>query len=273
MSLSQISYASTSEILSSKLKFPSFLRTVPSDRYQTLAMAQFVKEQGWDILGIIGSNDEYGKYGSETLSDLLNQMGACIAFKEILPADFTQNEDKNRKKLDEIFMKINTNPTDAIVIFTKHSNVRKVLEEAIKQGVHRTWLASDSWSTSTEISGLKNIERIGRVFGFISKRNAVPGFKKYICQLITQERNSTGGSFLVNYMSQHPLTCESNDLEHQSSQIDNDFDLDESYSIYLAVNVIAHALHNLLKCSNTTCKENTSFPAWEVSQCVSCLRT
>lgn len=221
-------------------------------------------------MGIIGSDDEYGRYGSETLCDLFNQMEACIAFKEILPAGFTQNETLTRRSLNETFKKINANPTDAIVIFTKHSNVRRVLEEAIKLRVNRTWLASDAWSTSTEISRLKNIERIGRVFGFISKRHAVPGFKEYIHKLIKQQ-NSIGGSFLVDYMSQHPPTCpflcENNTFGHNCAQhcLNKDFDFDESYSIYLAVKVIAHALHRLLKC-NTTCKGSTAFPAWEVSQ-------
>ncbi|XP_048084318.1 G-protein coupled receptor family C group 6 member A-like [Alosa alosa] len=161
--VAQISYASTSELLSSKLKFPSFLRTVPSDKQQTKAMAEFVREQKWDIVGVIGSDDEYGKYGSETLIDLFTQIKACIAFKEVLPAEFTQNETLTRIELDKIFKKIQTHPTEAIVIFTKTRNVKAILEEAVKRRVHRTWLASDSWSISIEISGLNNITQIGRV--------------------------------------------------------------------------------------------------------------
>ena len=280
---SQISYGSTSELLSSKLKFPTFLRTVSSDKHQTMAMFQLVKEKKWDIVGVIGSNDEYGKYGSETLIDLLNGKGTCIAFKEILPDYFTQDERRTRIKLDEIFMKMNANPTEAIVIFTKQRNVKAILEEAIKRGVRRTWIASDSWSTSTEISGLNNIESIGRVIGFTSKRHEIPGFKDYIYQLISQERQNTSGSFLLNYMSQN-ATCPhalEEDYIGNSSLCDdsgqkclllhclkNYIDHDESYSIYLAVNVIAHALKSLLECSHDRCKRNTTFTAREVSQCI-----
>ncbi|XP_041928491.1 G-protein coupled receptor family C group 6 member A-like isoform X2 [Alosa sapidissima] len=282
--MAQISYASTSELLSSKLKFPSFLRTVPSDKQQTKAMAEFVREQRWDIVGVIGSDDEYGKYGSETLIDLFTQIKACIAFKEVLPAEFTQNESLTRIQLDKIFKKIQTHPTEAIVIFTKTRNVKAILEEAVKRRVHRTWLASDSWSISTEISGLKNITQIGRVIGFINKRNVIPDFKKYVHQLVSQKRKSTGDSFLLNYLSRYPMCshaleeddrdspslCESSDSGQKCLQLHclrNSIDHDESYSVYLAVNVIAHALNSLLECNNRDgCKGNTPFPAWELLQ-------
>ncbi|XP_062378372.1 G-protein coupled receptor family C group 6 member A-like [Sardina pilchardus] len=275
--VAQISYASTSELLSSKTKFPSFLRTVPSDEHQTNAMALFVKDQKWDIVGVIGSDDEYGRYGSETLISLFNRNGVCIAFKEILPAEFVQNETITRTELKKIFMKIETNPTEAIVIFTKTKNVKVILQEAINRRVHRTWLASDSWSTSTEICGLNNIAQIGRVIGFISKRNQIPDFKKYVRQLVSPERNSGGDrSFLLNYLSRYPLCSHgqgdssSSCVASQSGQkclqlrcLEDFIDHDDSYSVYLAVNVIAHALNSLLQC-HTGCKGSTSFPAREL---------
>ncbi|KAL2098721.1 hypothetical protein ACEWY4_005201 [Coilia grayii] len=279
--VAQISYFSTSELLSSKLKFPSFLRTVPSDKHQTMAMAKFVNKQQWDIVGVIGSDDEYGKYGSETLLDHFNLMGTCIAFKEILPADFTENGALRREKLDEIFKKMKDNPTDAVVVFTKESNVRAILEEALKRGVRRTWIASDSWSTMTDICKQDNVKNIGKVIGFISQRKEIPGFKEYVRQLISQEKNKEG-SFLLNYISQNPLCPHALAEDHSGSCalydngseqkclhwqcLENYIDEKYLYSIYLAVNVIGHALNSYLKCDHDRCRQNTTFPAWELLQ-------
>nr|XP_025858083.1 G-protein coupled receptor family C group 6 member A isoform X3 [Vulpes vulpes] len=82
----QVSYESTAEILSDKIRFPSFLRTVPSDFYQTKAMAHLIQKSGWNWIGIIATDDDYGRLAVNTFAVQTAANNVCIAFKEVLPA-------------------------------------------------------------------------------------------------------------------------------------------------------------------------------------------
>ncbi|XP_008565975.1 PREDICTED: G-protein coupled receptor family C group 6 member A isoform X3 [Galeopterus variegatus] len=82
----QVSYESTAEILSDKIRFPSFLRTVPSDFYQTKAMANLIQKSEWNWIGIITTDDDYGRLALDTFAIQAAANNVCIAFKEVLPA-------------------------------------------------------------------------------------------------------------------------------------------------------------------------------------------
>ncbi|XP_021061259.1 G-protein coupled receptor family C group 6 member A isoform X3 [Mus pahari] len=87
----QVSYESTAEILSDKIRFPSFLRTVPSDFYQTKAMAHLIRQSGWNWVGAITTDDDYGRLALNTFAIQAAENNVCIAFKEVLPAFLADN--------------------------------------------------------------------------------------------------------------------------------------------------------------------------------------
>ncbi|XP_047716370.1 G-protein coupled receptor family C group 6 member A isoform X3 [Prionailurus viverrinus] len=87
----QVSYESTAEILSDKIRFPSFLRTVPSDFYQTKAMAHLIEKSGWNWIGIIATDDDYGRMALNTFAVQTTANNVCTAFKEVLPAFLSDN--------------------------------------------------------------------------------------------------------------------------------------------------------------------------------------
>ena len=269
----QISYGSTSQLLSRKLKFPTFLRTIPSDEYQTKAIAELVKQFNWKTVAIVGSDDEYGKYGTDNLVRIFTEMDICIEFADILPGCFNKNTTQAHEWLDELVSRINTSSAEAIILFTKESNVALIMKAAIKYNFNRTWIAGDTWSTSLKLSAWPNIEKAGEVFGFISKRNEVPGFKDYVISMF----NVTTNAFIQHYLTQHPLCSNQSEEKRESScSLTNNgqcldpsclatyIDQDMSYNTYLAVQVIAEGLRRLLKCDHHQCERSTNFTALEV---------
>ncbi|XP_059209539.1 G-protein coupled receptor family C group 6 member A-like [Centropristis striata] len=273
-SVAQISYASTSEQLSRKLKFPTFLRTIPSDEYQTKAMAELVKKFNWKTVAIIGSDDEYGKYGSDKLVTFISEIkDICIEFVDILPGYFSRNISQSYDRLNELLVNINKSSAEAIIVFTKETNVAFLMEAATKYRLNRTWIASDSWSTSSKVSALPGIEMAGEVFGFISKRKVVPGFEDYVMSMF----NGTSNAILQHYLTQYPLCSNHSEEDRETNcPLPNSFqclnprslakciDQDESYNIYLAVQVIVEGLRRLLKCDNHRCERTNKFTALEL---------
>ena len=56
----QISFFSTSPELSNKDRYKYFSRTIPSDEYQTLAMAKIVEQLQWKYISIVYEDSNYG---------------------------------------------------------------------------------------------------------------------------------------------------------------------------------------------------------------------
>ena len=56
----QISFFSTSSELSNKVRFKYFSRTIPSDEFQTLAMAKIVEQLEWKYISIVYEDSNYG---------------------------------------------------------------------------------------------------------------------------------------------------------------------------------------------------------------------
>lgn len=269
--LSQIGFAATSELLSRKLKFPTFLRTISSDKYQTKAIAELVNKFNWKTVAIVGSDDEYGKYGSDSLEDIFDSKDICNEFTDILPGSFSQKKSPNHTRLAGLVSKINKSSAEAIILFTSHANVHAIMNEAIKYKLNRTWIASDTWSTSTKISALPNIEMAGQVFGFVSKRTEVPGFKDYVISMFHGTTNGILEYYLTHFSKKSGENSEKNCPPTNSQQLCLDarslasyIDQDESYNIYLAVQVIVEGLKGLLKCDNHQCKRSAKFTALEV---------
>lgn len=270
----QISYSSTSEQLSRKLKFPTFLRTISSDEHQTLAIAGLVRQFNWKTVGIVGSDDAYGKYGSDKIVSILSEkQDVCIEFIDILPDYFSHNTSQAHSRLDRLVRSISRSSAEAVIIFTKDRNADIIMKEAIKHNLNRTWIASDAWSISSSVSELPGIERAGEVFGIISKKNKVAGFKEHVMSNFSGTTNTLLKHYLTIY---RPCADETGKKKGGDCSLANSQRclelsclakyIDEyiAYNVFLAVQVIVKGLIRLLKCDSHRCKHSGNFTALEV---------
>ncbi|KAJ8377750.1 hypothetical protein AAFF_G00254230 [Aldrovandia affinis] len=81
----QISSTSSASILSDKTRFPSFLRPIPSDEHQTQALAKLMSRLGWDWIGVVSGDDDYGKAALQGFLLDAEHAGVCVAFQEVVP--------------------------------------------------------------------------------------------------------------------------------------------------------------------------------------------
>ncbi|KAG9493397.1 hypothetical protein GDO78_001354, partial [Eleutherodactylus coqui] len=280
----QISHSSSAEILSDKFRFPAFLRTIPNDSYQTRAMAELINFSGWNWIGLIVMDDDYGRSALESFGIQADKINVCIAFKEIIPAHLSDSTIQTR--IDETIDKIlSETRVNVIVVFMKPSLLLKLFKKVMEKKIQKTWIASDCWSVANGISSIPDIQKIGQVIGFTFKSGDTTSFQEYIKNLNQQKFEMN--RFLDQYtvlLSDCPelkynelygcVTNYSKEAMFNSTMVKTkslrvDF-LSATvqpglvYSTQLAVTAIAHAIRKL--CLNRNCKNPNAFAPWELLQ-------
>ncbi|XP_073403140.1 extracellular calcium-sensing receptor-like [Dendrobates tinctorius] len=171
----QISYFSTSFVLSDKTQFPSFFRTVPSDTFQSHGLAQLVAFFGWTWVGLMAEDTDYGLEGIKATKKEILRSGACVAFTEYI---VTSRPDRNAPHLSKVIAESNAT---AVVVFSSGSNLLPVVEEFLRCNITgKIWIASESWSTSALVSKEKYWAILQGTIGFALHSGQIPGFKEFL---------------------------------------------------------------------------------------------
>nr|XP_025858081.1 G-protein coupled receptor family C group 6 member A isoform X1 [Vulpes vulpes] len=281
----QVSYESTAEILSDKIRFPSFLRTVPSDFYQTKAMAHLIQKSGWNWIGIIATDDDYGRLAVNTFAVQTAANNVCIAFKEVLPAFLSDDtiEIRINETLEKIIAEAQVN---VIVVFLRQFHVFNLFTKAIERNINKIWIASDNWSMATKITTIPNVKRIGKVVGFTFRRGNMSSFHSFLQNLHMFPRDNNKPlneyamllsacahvkdsdlSQCISSRSQGTLAYTANKDIERNFSLRNDFLWDYTepgpvHSIQLAVLALGYAIRDL--CQARDCQNPNAFQPWEL---------
>ncbi|XP_031203287.1 G-protein coupled receptor family C group 6 member A isoform X2 [Mastomys coucha] len=286
----QVSYESTAEILSDKVRFPSFLRTVPSDFYQTKAMAHLIRQSGWNWVGAITTDDDYGRLALNTFAIQAAANKVCIAFKEVLPAFLSDSTIEGR--INQILERIITEAqVNVIVVFLRKFHVFNLFTKAIERKISKIWIASDNWSTATKIITIPNVKKLGKVVGFTFRRGNMSSFHSFLQTLHMRPTDNNKPlhefamlfsackyvkdgdlSQCISNYSQATLTYDTTKTIENHLFKRNDFlwhytEPGLIHSIQLAVFALGHAIRDL--CQARDCQKPNAFQPWEqiLSKC------
>ncbi|XP_029435608.1 extracellular calcium-sensing receptor-like [Rhinatrema bivittatum] len=279
----QISYFSTSPLLSDRIQFPSFFRTVPSDAFQSLGLAQLVMHFGWTWLGFLALDGDYGQQGMQMVKEAIVKAGACVAFSETI---FTNQADKNAIHIVQV---IRNSTVKAIIVFSGESELVPVMDEMLRQNVTgKIWIASEAWSTSSLLSQKKYAGILSGTIGFALHSGEIPGFKEF---LMNAYPTSTSRDMFLREYWEEAFGCKwseqeallgsqgnrtklctgTEDLEGLQNLYTDVTNLRVTYNVYNTIYAIAHALQDLNSCQqgkgpflHGACVDVANFQPWQL---------
>uniref|UniRef100_A0A8C0CCR0 Parathyroid cell calcium-sensing receptor n=1 Tax=Balaenoptera musculus TaxID=9771 RepID=A0A8C0CCR0_BALMU len=173
--LPQVGYASTSSLLSDKYQFPSYLRTVASDKIQSEAMVQLIQHFGWVWIGTIAADDDYGKYGVKIFKEKMESVNLCVAFSETIPK--VHSNEKMQKAIDAI----RNSTARVIVLYASDIDLSPFMLEMVYRNItDRTRIASEAWIALALIAKPEYFPYFGGSIGFSIPRADILGLKEFL---------------------------------------------------------------------------------------------
>uniref|UniRef100_A0AAX7TGF5 G-protein coupled receptors family 3 profile domain-containing protein n=1 Tax=Astatotilapia calliptera TaxID=8154 RepID=A0AAX7TGF5_ASTCA len=260
--ISMISHFATCACLSDKTKYPSFLRTIPSDYYQSRALAHLVKHFGWTWVGAIRTNDDYGNNGMATFTETAQQLGICleysVSFFRTDPAD----------KIQKIIDIIKASTSKVIVAFLSHMDMDVLMYGMSQHNLTEyQWVGSEGWIVDSEIAALDIHHILNGAIGLSIPKAHVSGLREFMLNL--KPLNSSNNELFIEFWEalfncRFRQSISSSDIQRECTGHEDVTGVQNSYTdmslmpifnnVYKGVYAVAHALHNILSC-NKTCNK------------------
>uniref|UniRef100_A0A672G7M8 Extracellular calcium-sensing receptor-like n=1 Tax=Salarias fasciatus TaxID=181472 RepID=A0A672G7M8_SALFA len=229
-----ISHFATCACLSDKTKYPSFLRTIPSDYYQSRALAQLVKHFGWTWVGAIRSNNDYGNNGMATFTETAQQLGICLEYS----VSFFRTDPA--EKIQTIIDIIKASTSKVIVAFLSLMDMDVLIHELSQHNLTgRQWVGTEAWIFDSQTAAMDKQRILDGAIGLSIPKAHVTGFKEFMLDVrplnLSVDRECTGHEDLTG--------VENSFTDMSLMPIIN--------NVYKGVYAVAHALHKILDCKET----------------------
>ncbi|XP_039972000.1 taste receptor type 1 member 3 [Xiphias gladius] len=247
----QISYGATSDKFSDNHLYPSFFRTVPSDKWQVDVVARLLKEFKWNWVAVVGSEEEYGQQAVQTFSKIAENMSVCVAYQGLIPV-YTDPE----PAVKTIINNIQATNVRVVVVFSLPEPTEVFFKEVIRRNITAVWIASTSWAVHNRLTSLPNIQTVGTIIGFIDKIQTLDLLTAYTQELfnkLSKERMKTSRPPPKSGNPDNPCSQCWNLSPANISLVKDLAVQHKAFSVYAAVYSVAQALHNLLGCNSTAC--------------------
>ncbi len=271
--LPQISYASTSAVLSDKRTYPLFARTVPSDKEQARVMAALVAAHNWTYVSTVRSAGDYGDSGMDAFWKEADKRDVCIAAREVIRGSSTSGD------LDDVVRVLRHGFSKArvVVLFTRMDHTKLLLDAVRRANYtdHFVWIGSDGWgrenmpvlNNSRVANGALTIEILATEIDKFSHyyknlrwdntRN--PWFAKYWESLFGCTFDNSSKAPGVNM-------CSETKDRRLGDKLPEPFKQEAKIQfVYDAVYALAHGLHNL---QQKLCPFDPDPAKWDKNECI-----
>uniref|UniRef100_A0A8P4KEI7 Olfactory receptor C family, j1 n=1 Tax=Dicentrarchus labrax TaxID=13489 RepID=A0A8P4KEI7_DICLA len=276
-----ISHSATCACLSNRRDYPSFFRTIPSDIYQSQALAKLVKHFGWTWVGAIRTNSDYGNGGMATFLEAAEREGVCVEYSVAI------YRTDPRKWFLEVVDIIKKSTSKVIVAFADGTDLDILIKELHSQNVTGLqWVGSEGWITYRYIASPVNYAVVQGAVGFAALNAHIPGLQEFLansrpsttlgdqglvelwetvfsCTLTPQGETQAQGSVAA---------CTGKEsLWDTNTRFTDVSDASLLNNVYKATYAVAHALHMLFTCKdgqgpfeNNTCADRENVQPWQV---------
>ncbi|NXR65060.1 TS1R1 protein, partial [Rhadina sibilatrix] len=263
----EISYEASTESLSQKRLYPSFLRTIPSDRQQVKAIFLLLQQFGWTWVVLLGSDNTYGRAGLDALQELLIASNVCVAYRGTIP----DNSDANNPELHNLVRILTDVKVNVTVVFSTRGSVLPFFEVVVQRNITgMVWVASEDWSLARIIWQVPGIQTIGSVFGMAVEQPESMMLERFEAWKMSEEgavaecaSSAEAGGESVGKARLDCTQCCTGCRE--LTTVPDMYDAQGSFNVYSAVYAVAHGLHDLLGCASGACSKGTVYP-WQLLQ-------
>ncbi|XP_063063970.1 taste receptor type 1 member 1-like [Engraulis encrasicolus] len=236
-----VNHGASSVQLSHRQKFPSFFRTVPSDKFQVQAIIHLLKEFRWNWVAFVGNNKDYTLDALEVFHDEIESADICLAYQ-----GFISDTDDGAAN-DKVLNMIQQQKIEVVVVVGHEGPVKAFLKKAVQRNVRKIWIGSEAWSTSTlDLIEESDIDRLGTVLGVT------------LHQKTEFNRRPVGSSPPQSSRGSCGQICEK--CGELTAKDVNSLESTFSFSTYSAMYAVAHALHKTLSCNQTSCTKSSVEP-------------
>ncbi|KAM4742052.1 extracellular calcium-sensing receptor-like [Anableps anableps] len=253
VSVPQISHLSTCACLSDKIRYPTFFRTVPSDRFQITALVQLMKYFDWRWVGIINSMGTYAEEGANDFVKEAQKEGICVEYSKVYLKT-------SSSRLRTIIKTLQKSSSKVVLMFMSLSYAKSFLSKIEAHNITgKQWVGSESWISHTYLASADRKHILHGAIGYALPQVSIPGLGEFLLSLKPSNKSH---SDLIKAIWEDFFDCSftpSNTStlctgEEDLQTISNDYtdvtNFREENNVYTAVYSIAFALHVLLQCEN-----------------------
>uniref|UniRef100_A0A4W6D602 G-protein coupled receptors family 3 profile domain-containing protein n=1 Tax=Lates calcarifer TaxID=8187 RepID=A0A4W6D602_LATCA len=249
----EVSYLSTCACLSNKKRYPTFFRTVPSDRFQVIGLVQLMKHFDWRWVGIIYSPGLYSEEGTSEFVKEAEKEGVCVEYR--LPYSKIYENYFNT-----IVQTLRESSSKVVLLFLSLSYTKSFLSEIENYNITgKQWVGSESWITQADLASVERKNILQGAIGFALPQASIPGLGEFLLSLKPSDEPQ---SAIIKAIWETFFDCSfspsntstmctgTEDLRTVSSDYTDVAYFRAENNVYKAVYLVAYALHALLQCQN-----------------------